>query len=64
MLAYLNNFIEYFTPIFIRIKIKSDSSMSKFFKRIAKESVKFTADFVVSNLTVMAEEDCYVRLQI
>ena len=38
--------------------------MSKFFKRIAKESVKFTAEFVVSNLTVMAEEDCYVRLQI
>ena len=38
--------------------------MAKFFKRIAKDSVKYTADFVAKDLTVMAEEDSYVRLQI
>ena len=38
--------------------------MSKFFKRIAKDSVKFTADFVATELDFVCEEDSYVRVQV
>ena len=36
--------------------------MSKFFKRISKESVKFNADFVAQEMRYVSEEDTYVRL--
>ena len=38
--------------------------MSKFFKRIAKDSVKFTADFEAIELSFISEEDTYIRLDI
>ena len=39
--------------------------MSKFFKRIAKDSIKFTADFVATEISAtMSAGEVYVRLQI
>ena len=35
--------------------------MAKFFKRIAKDSVKANADFVAHELTFISEEDTYIR---
>lgn len=38
--------------------------MAKFLKHLAKDSVKFKADFVANELSLISEEDCYIRVDI
>ena len=38
--------------------------MSKFFKRIAKDKIKCTADFVLTEVSVLVSGEAYFRVEI